>query len=158
MVGDGNFDQVSERGTTALVTLYLIYLLVGGVLLLNLLIAAMSHSYEVVVQNAHSEWLCDYATNIVRIERSLPARQRRAIRSSGDEDTIIMQVSQRILTDKERREEYETQRREALGRLIHLQRGSSDELSNLYSSSPSSSSPSSPRYVRGYGGGGGERR
>ncbi len=78
MLGDADYSHIKENASDAGVALYILYMLTVSVLLLNLLIAAMSDSYQAIKDDADKEWRMERASCIHRIERSLPLTQRLA--------------------------------------------------------------------------------
>ncbi|KAL6042513.1 TRP-like ion channel Pkd2 [Balamuthia mandrillaris] len=60
-VGDGDFDTVASDIHFGAIVLYLIYMIISTIMLLNLLIAMLSTSYAEVIEKANLEYYLDYA-------------------------------------------------------------------------------------------------
>lgn len=76
---DGTFDtSMSAVGRTAVFAkiLYLIYMVLGTILLLNLLIAMMNDSYSAILQQHSVSWRMESVQLGVNIEKTLPVSTR----------------------------------------------------------------------------------
>ena len=83
-MGDFDFDVLSEATSPALATgLFIAYVVIGAIILLNLLIALMADTYDKVNQDLDSQWRLEQAHIILDIESQLGPHRGQA---DGDEE------------------------------------------------------------------------
>jgi hypothetical protein len=70
----------TRSGWAGLKVLYIVFILIGNVILLNILIAMMSHRYEDIVSQETITWRYDYVSYIMK----LPPFVRKVIERLGD--------------------------------------------------------------------------
>lgn len=82
------FDSV-DRNTTYLKVLYLIYIILATILLLNLLIAMMNDSYSAILQRQSVTWRLEAVQLGVDIEKSVPLSSKLFGRLNFQKDLVL---------------------------------------------------------------------
>ena len=73
---EGDVVSSVERGETLMTVLMATFTILGGVVLLNLLIAMMGDTYAKVSENAVAKWQLQRARIMLRLERGIPTQRR----------------------------------------------------------------------------------
>ena len=100
-LGDSDYTVFATKNSGLATTLYVMYQVLAAVLLLNLLIAAMSNSYQSVQDDAINEWRLEWAANIVRIEQSLTPAARQHANGNLEKPTELAVAGDEVETDDE---------------------------------------------------------
>lgn len=79
MAGDWDWEVFDASGLGIAYAMFVIYILLSNIMLLNLLIAMMSNSYELVKFSAEREWLNVFASYILDAQKDFDKPAARAI-------------------------------------------------------------------------------